>query len=125
MLGVLQAHVQVTDRSSLLRLPVLIGTSGRTCNVGGSIQSRQASFARSRMYDEHQQHRSACGVNVVALHSSQGDDSEGEENDSGVVSSDSSFDGEGFAGYLGPYALALFASIGVTWAFVKFVLSDY
>mmetsp|Transcript_37957 Transcript_37957/g.82570 ORF Transcript_37957/g.82570 Transcript_37957/m.82570 type:complete len:83 (-) Transcript_37957:63-311(-) len=81
------------------------------------------------LYDEHQQHRSASdsNKNVVALHSSQGDDSEGEENDSGVASSDydSSFDGKGFAGYLGPYALALFASIGVTWAFVKFVLLDY
>lgn len=37
----------------------------------------------------------------------------------------SNFDGEGFAGYLAPYALALVASIAVTAAFVKFVLLDY
>ena len=35
------------------------------------------------------------------------------------------FDGEGFANYLAPYALALFASIAVTAGFVKFVLMDY
>lgn len=37
----------------------------------------------------------------------------------------SNFDGEGFAGYLAPYALAMVASIAVTAAFVKFVLLDY
>mmetsp|Transcript_18500 Transcript_18500/g.53352 ORF Transcript_18500/g.53352 Transcript_18500/m.53352 type:complete len:163 (-) Transcript_18500:440-928(-) len=35
------------------------------------------------------------------------------------------FDGAGFAGYLAPYALALFVSVGVTAAFVKYVLLDY
>ena len=35
------------------------------------------------------------------------------------------FDGQGFANYLAPYALALLASIGVTALFVKFVLLDY
>lgn len=35
---------------------------------------------------------------------------------------ESSFDGQGFANYLAPYALALVASIGVTALFVKFVL---
>jgi hypothetical protein len=34
-------------------------------------------------------------------------------------------DAEGFAGYLAPYALAAIASIGVTGAFVKFVLMEY
>lgn len=34
------------------------------------------------------------------------------------------FDGEGFAGYLAPYALALLASIAVTGAVFKFVLLD-
>lgn len=37
----------------------------------------------------------------------------------------SNFDGEGFAGYLAPYALAMVASIAVTAAFVKFILLDY
>lgn len=35
------------------------------------------------------------------------------------------FDGEGFAGYLAPYALALLASIAITAAFFKLVLLDY
>lgn len=34
-------------------------------------------------------------------------------------------DAGGFAGYLAPYALAAVASIGVTYAFVTFVLMDY
>lgn len=37
----------------------------------------------------------------------------------------SGFDGEGFTGYLAPYALALLASVAVTAAFFKFVLLDY
>lgn len=36
-----------------------------------------------------------------------------------------SFDGKGFAGYLAPYVLAFFLAVGVTAAFVKFVLLDY
>lgn len=35
------------------------------------------------------------------------------------------FDAKGFAGYLVPYALAIFIAIGGTAAFVKFVLLDY
>ena len=35
------------------------------------------------------------------------------------------FDANGFGNYLAPYALALLASMGVTFAFVKFVLLDY
>lgn len=35
------------------------------------------------------------------------------------------FDGKGFANYLGPYAIALVASIAVTAGFVKYVLMDY
>ena len=35
------------------------------------------------------------------------------------------FDGKGFAGYLGPYAVAFVGSIVVTLSFVKFVLMDY
>jgi hypothetical protein len=35
------------------------------------------------------------------------------------------FDGQGFARYLAPYAIALIASIAATAAFFKFVLMDY
>lgn len=37
----------------------------------------------------------------------------------------SGFDGEGFAGYLAPYAVALLGSIAVTFAVFKFFLLDY
>jgi hypothetical protein len=35
------------------------------------------------------------------------------------------FNGEGFAAYIAPYALALVASIAITAVFFKFVLLDY
>ena len=35
------------------------------------------------------------------------------------------FDGDGFANYLAPYALAVIAAIVATGAFFKFVLMDY
>jgi hypothetical protein len=57
------------------------------------------------------------------LHISENDD-DAKENDESV-SPKGDFDGDGFANYLAPYALALFASIAVTAAFLKFVLLDY
>jgi len=52
-----------------------------------------------------------------------------DENDDDALTSASSstngFDGEGFAGYLAPYVLALIGSILVTGAFLKFVLMNY
>lgn len=49
-----------------------------------------------------------------------------DDNDNQVDNAPSdNFDGQGFANYLGPYALALVVSIIVTAAFVKFVLMDY
>lgn len=52
-------------------------------------------------------------------------ESEGEKNKENNAIADDSFDGKGFASYLAPYALALVASVGVTFLFVKFVLLDY
>jgi len=46
-------------------------------------------------------------------------------NDNGDDDTVDTFDGKGFANYLAPYALALIASIGVTVAFVKYVLMDF
>ena len=48
-----------------------------------------------------------------------------EGDDENEIEQASGFDGEGFAGYLGPYALALLASIAVTVGFVQFILLDY
>jgi hypothetical protein len=44
--------------------------------------------------------------------------------ESGSDNASENFDGKGFIGYLGPYILALFASLTVTAAFVKFVMLD-
>jgi hypothetical protein len=58
------------------------------------------------------------------LHISENDDAKENENEESI-SPKGDFDGEGFANYLAPYALALVASIAVTAAFLKFVLLDY
>lgn len=57
------------------------------------------------------------------LHISENDDDIKESDESALPKGD--FDGAGFANYLAPYALALFGSIAVTAAFLKFVLLDY
>mmetsp|Transcript_38147 Transcript_38147/g.46536 ORF Transcript_38147/g.46536 Transcript_38147/m.46536 type:complete len:148 (+) Transcript_38147:73-516(+) len=56
-----------------------------------------------------------------------GENSSGEETitENNDLSPQDNFDGKGFAGYLAPYILALFASIAATAGFVKFVLMDY
>lgn len=59
---------------------------------------------------------------VVPLFESKNDDDDKMMQES---SPSSSFDGQGFANYLAPYALALVGSIAVTALFVKFVLLDY
>lgn len=41
------------------------------------------------------------------------------------VSESDNFDAAGFGNYLAPYLLAFLVSIGITFAFVKFVLMDY
>jgi len=50
---------------------------------------------------------------------------EDDESTANEVEEGKGFDGEGFAGYLAPYALALLASIAVTAGVFKFVLLDY
>eukprot|EP00978_Attheya_sp_CCMP212_P048022 scaffold462361_cov63-Attheya_sp.AAC.1 len=61
---------------------------------------------------------------VIALFE---ENSDRDENDENMVPSNSKdlverFDGDGFVGYLAPYALALLASVAITAAFFKFVL---
>lgn len=48
-----------------------------------------------------------------------------EDSDANNEDAVDNFDGKGFAGYLAPYAFALLVSVGVTAAFIKFVLLDY
>ena len=51
--------------------------------------------------------------------------SEEDEQQEDSIADGGNFDGKGFAGYLAPYAAALLVSLGVTAAFLKFVLLDY
>ena len=71
---------------------------------------RQLKMARSRISDTR------SGGSVLFQSSNPNGD-----NDDDV----DNFDAKGFGSYLAPYVLALFASVGVTYAFVKFVLLDY
>jgi hypothetical protein len=48
-----------------------------------------------------------------------------EQSENDMQEAKDGFDGEGFAGYLAPYALALLASVAITATFFKFVLLDY
>ena len=71
---------------------------------------RQLKIARSRISD------TSSGGSVLFQSPNSNDDNDNEMDN---------FDAQGFGSYLAPYALALFASVGVTYAFVKFVLLDY
>jgi hypothetical protein len=93
-------------------------------NQGG--QPGEVSLATDRVarqQDHFFQDRSC----VTALFMETNDDEKDEKSvsSSSAELEDSSFDGEGFANYLAPYALAAVGSILVTGAFVKFVLLDY
>ena len=74
---------------------------------------RQLKIAKSRISDKS----ATCIGGSVLFQSSNPNDGSDDDVDN--------FDAKGFGSYLAPYALALFASMGVTYAFVKFVLLDY
>ena len=48
-----------------------------------------------------------------------------DNDDQKEVSENDNFDAAGFGNYLAPYLFAFLVSIGITFAFVKFVLMDY
>lgn len=52
-------------------------------------------------------------------------DNEDQNKASSVTEESDNFDAAGFGNYLAPYLLAFVASVGITGAFVKFVLMDY
>lgn len=76
---------------------------------------RHLKIARSRISDSTSR-PSASGGRVFFQSPNPNDDNDNEIDN---------FDAKGFGSYLAPYALALFASVGVTYAFVKFVLLGY
>lgn len=70
---------------------------------------------------KHTSNQKRKEMSLVSLYQS------GDDNDqpSPLEENASNFDGEGFANYLAPYALAAVGSILITGLFVKFVLLDY
>ena len=75
--------------------------------------------------DDHHIGRSIYMSSIQLWASSSGSDNDGDEKTTTKDVADNNFDGEGFANYLLPYAIAVVAALGVTAAFVKFVLMDY
>ena len=85
---------------------------------------RLATTQRSIVADRHLKNArskisstSTCRSSSELFRSLESNDGDGSDVDN--------FDADGFGNYLAPYALALLASMGVTFAFVKFVLLDY
>ena len=76
-------------------------------------------------FDNHHIGRSKYMSSLQLWASSGGSDNDGDEKTTTKDVADNNFDGEGFANYLLPYAIAVVAALGVTAAFVKFVLMDY
>ena len=87
--------------------------------------SSQTQTASSEVLMKHL----SCNKSVVLqipLQSRSNENSDDDVPDSGELqTSDNNFDGEGFAKYLAPYAVALLGSIVATYAMFKFVLMDY
>ena len=83
----------------------------RTKTASIIADQRQLKIARSRISDD------TNGGSIVFFQSSNPNNDNGDDV--------GNFDAKGFGSYLAPYALALLASVGVTYAFVKFVLLDY
>mmetsp|Transcript_310 Transcript_310/g.323 ORF Transcript_310/g.323 Transcript_310/m.323 type:complete len:124 (-) Transcript_310:27-398(-) len=96
----------------------------RTCYHSPSVPfvSRKSSSSYSIIHNHEHQPFSFFDKNSDSLLLSNNADNNENDDD---TSMSNGFDGEGFAGYLAPYALALIGSIVVTGAFFKFVLMDY
>mmetsp|Transcript_13299 Transcript_13299/g.28114 ORF Transcript_13299/g.28114 Transcript_13299/m.28114 type:complete len:134 (-) Transcript_13299:406-807(-) len=73
-------------------------------------------FASSKKYNQ-KTHRSRLFASDL--------DDNNERSGMEFLEENNNFDGDGFANYLGPYAVAFVASIAVTAAFFKFILLDY
>lgn len=88
-----------------------------------------AAFSPSAYHPVTQQKRAVSRYPAsISLSANLEDDNQVEAKQAGETSesgAEENFDGEGFANYLAPYAVALLASIAVTGGFVKFVLMDY
>lgn len=90
--------------------------------VGGFISPQNCNYLQPIQQYQTQEYRKRISVSL-----NEGIDNmfeeEGDLNSTTEIQDN--FDGKGFAGYLGPYAVAFVGSIAVTLGFVKFVLMDY
>ncbi len=109
-LGALSFHVPITaaTRSSSLRVECA-GNKAAPIACWRTIQQHEHHHRRTLLFSEPDSEES-------------GDSLPQTQQEDGAVEA---FDGQGFAGYLAPYALALVGSLIVTALFVKFVLLDF
>lgn len=116
--------MQTLHKMKVLMLFIIaIIASQNLANGFSSVQRMQQIQRQKNHYlvvvkQQQQQHRS-----MVQLMAGLDDDNNQQVENNSVMQDN--FDGKGLANYLGPYALAFVLSIGVTAAFVKFVLLDY
>lgn len=108
----------IINRTKALEVFVLILAVSTTI-VGGFISPQNYNYLQPIQQYQTQEFHKKNSVSINA-----GIDKTEKEGDSTMEVQDN-FDGKGFAGYLGPYAVAFVGSIAVTLGFIKFVLMDY
>eukprot|EP00816_Leptocylindrus_hargravesii_P001902 CAMPEP_0196813436 /NCGR_PEP_ID=MMETSP1362-20130617/36672_1 /TAXON_ID=163516 /ORGANISM="Leptocylindrus danicus, Strain CCMP1856" /LENGTH=123 /DNA_ID=CAMNT_0042189673 /DNA_START=21 /DNA_END=392 /DNA_ORIENTATION=- len=96
------------------------GTGVRNVPLLKNPLLRRSPLRKKKFFSMHYSQQSQYKAKLMVRYSQSNGDT---GDDDGAV--DNNFDGKGFAGYLAPYAFALLVSVGVTAAFVKFVLLDY
>ena len=89
--------------------------------VGGFISPRNYNYLQPIQQYETQEYHKKISVSINAGIDKTNNEEEGDS----TMEVQDNFDGKGFAGYLGPYAVAFVGSIVVTLGFFKFVLMDY
>eukprot|EP00536_Pseudo-nitzschia_multiseries_P004574 jgi/Psemu1/10255/gm1.10255_g len=130
--------------ASVLMLPTALGFgSPKVTTVVLVNVNRGTTTMRSPLFPPPPTHSAATHLVSIAMRASSGDNNDGDTNtntntntntdlapfgDSSNSNDDvvqDNFDGEGFAKYLLPYAVALIGSVVATAALFKFVLLDY
>lgn len=109
----------IVHRTKALEVFVLILAVSTTI-VGGFISPQNYNYLQPIQQYQTQEYHKKISVSINA-----GIDNNNEEEGDSTMEVQDNFDGKGFAGYLGQYAVAFVGSIVVTLGFVKFVLMDY
>lgn len=145
LIGLLTACLAVVSFQSL-PLASSFATVGIARTTSKMTWKKSSPSAAVVPGDNHCSYRSRPSVSVVSIEAKQQSDNEdllgksdndnntesansistaGSETTTTTTTTNDNFDGEGFANYLLPYALALIGSVLATAAMFKFVLLDY